>query len=190
MRKSKSDTAATRDHILATASIAFRRDGIENTGLSDVMHAAGLTHGGFYRHFDSKEQLLAESLQHACGQAFDAMELEGEGKSPADALAAIVTYYLSPKQRDNFETACPLSALGSGLRHSDQATRDIAASGFQRVVGMLQSHLEGLSTRDARARANAMASAMIGSMMLSRILLGTSASDTVLKDTRKFLLQS
>jgi len=190
MRKSKSDTAATRDHILETASIAFRRDGVENTGLSDVMHAAGLTHGGFYRHFDSKEKLLAEALQRACVQAFDAMELESEGKTSTDALAAIITYYLSPAQRDNFEKACPLAALGSDLRHSDDATRDIAAQGFQRVVGMLQSRIEGLSTRDARVRATAMASAMVGGMMLSRILVGTPASDTVLKDTRKFLLQS
>jgi TetR/AcrR family transcriptional repressor of nem operon len=187
MRKSKAETAETREYILTTAALVFRRDGIADTSLSDVMHAAGLTHGGFYRHFQSKEQLVSEALQKSFDISFDGLEAAATGKHADEAVSALVNYYLSPKRRDNFQDACPLAALGSDLRHGDAETRGVATVGWQRLIGILQSKFDGLTAREARIRATAMASTMVGSMMLSRILEDTAASNALLKDTREFL---
>ena len=113
MKKSKLETAETRRRIVKTAAAEFRRNGIHATGLSDLMAAAGLTHGGFYRHFDSKDQLVAEACAAATvtlGETTDASACHGVGK---DALEAIVASYLSADHRDNPLDGCVLAGLGS-----------------------------------------------------------------------------
>src|SRR3954468_7115102 len=101
MRKSREEAAQTRKRIVTAASGEFRKNGIVATGLSDLMKAAGLTHGGFYKHFDSKDQLVAE----ACAEAVDASI---ERMSAAGPMAAAT--YLSPLHRDNPAEGCPLAA--------------------------------------------------------------------------------
>src|SRR5258707_8674779 len=107
MRKSREEAAQTRKRIVTAASEEFRKNGIVATGLNDLMRAAGLTHGGFYKHFASKDQLVAE----ACAEALKTiLEMLAAAASEKGAAA-----YLSTGHRDNPATGCPLSATGSEL---------------------------------------------------------------------------
>jgi TetR/AcrR family transcriptional repressor of nem operon len=127
MRRSKAEATQTRERIVKTAAAEFRRNGIAATGLSDLMAAAGLTHGGFYRHFDSKDQLAVE----ACRDALVSMT---DGMAAQDDLAVVVSNYLSPKHRDCPENGCPLAALGSEFGRADESLRAEAADGYLRMV--------------------------------------------------------
>jgi TetR/AcrR family transcriptional repressor of nem operon len=137
MRKSKLEAAETRRRIIKAASAEFRRNGIDTTGLSGVMSAAGLTHGGFYRHFDSKDELVAEACAAAMessGQTNEALACDGDGK---DALEAIVTNYLCQDHRDNLSEGCLLPGLGSELARSDDKIRAVATAGFLKFVDLI-----------------------------------------------------
>src|SRR3954451_20268126 len=119
MRKSREEAAQTRKRIVEAASCEFRKNGIVATGLNDLMKAAGLTHGGFYKHFESKDQLVAE----ACAEALDAMiGVMSAHPTIDDAVAA----YLSTRHRDDPASGCPLAAIGSELSRTDKKTREAA----------------------------------------------------------------
>src|SRR5690348_18403319 len=110
MRRSKQDAAETRQRIVSAAAAEFRRNGISDTGLKDLMKAAGLTHGGFYKHFESKDQLVAE----ACAAAVDAA-IASWGMEAQPMINAAVAAYLSTRHRDDPASGCPLAAIGSEL---------------------------------------------------------------------------
>src|ERR1700682_3192748 len=110
MRRSKQEAAETRQRIVKAAAAKFRQNGIGGTGLSDLMAAAGLTHGGFYRHFDSKDQLVAE----ACAAGMEA-EMGGAAACPdfgKGGLKELAASYLSAAHRDNPSEGCLLAGLG------------------------------------------------------------------------------
>src|SRR5882724_11674431 len=107
MRKSRQETAETRERIVRTAAHEFGQHGIAKTGLADVMSAAGLTHGGFYKHFDSKDQLVAEAIQ----KSMDTLLLTMEKVQGDAGLETIVKEYVSRTHRDNTQEVCPLAAL-------------------------------------------------------------------------------
>ena len=108
MRKSKQAAAETRKRIVTAAACEFREKGIVATGLADLMKAAGLTHGGFYKHFASKDQLVAE----AAGEAVNAVIGE---MAAHPTINSAVAAYLSTRHRDNPASGCPLAAIGSEL---------------------------------------------------------------------------
>jgi TetR/AcrR family transcriptional regulator, transcriptional repressor for nem operon len=182
MRRSKAEAFQTRERIVKTAASEFRRNGIAATGLSELMAAAGLTHGGFYRHFASKEQLAVE----ACGDALVSMT---DGMAAKDDLAAVVNHYLSPRHRDCPESGCPLAALGSELGRADEPLRSAAADGYRRLVEVIASRLTHLPARAAQTRAMVIASSMIGAITVSRIVNGGAASEAVLSGMRKSILE-
>jgi TetR/AcrR family transcriptional regulator, transcriptional repressor for nem operon len=126
MKKSKLEAAETRRRIVKTAAAEFRRNGIHDTGLSGVMAAAGLTHGGFYRHFDSKDELVAEACAAAMEPAAENTVTSACYDAANDSLEAIVTSYLCPDHRDNLSEGCLIAALGSELARSDDKTRAAA----------------------------------------------------------------
>src|SRR5260370_6644761 len=128
MRKSREEAAQPRKRIVTAASGEFRKNGIVATGLNDLMSAAGLTHGGFYKHFASKDQLVAE----ACAEAVETAIFERLAAAASEGAGAAAAY-LSTVHRDNPATGCPLSAIGSELARSDEKTRAAAAAGFLRL---------------------------------------------------------
>ena len=143
MRKSREEAAETRKRIVKAAACEFREKGIVATGLADLMKAAGLTHGGFYKHFESKDQLVAEAFDDAIQEIIGRMEA-------APTIDAAVAAYLSTRHRDNPASGCPLSAIGSELARTDAKTRDAATAGFERLVDLLAGKSRG---KDARRRA-------------------------------------
>jgi TetR/AcrR family transcriptional regulator, transcriptional repressor for nem operon len=115
MRRSREETAETRRNIVKTAGIRFRQNGICETGLADLMESAGLTHGGFYRHFDSKDQLISEASADAFAANAAEMEAAASTAKGRKVLEAIANAYLSPEHRKDRAHGCPLAALGSEL---------------------------------------------------------------------------
>src|SRR5258707_14177464 len=98
------------------------------------MQAAGLTHGGFYKHFESKDQVVGEAVKRSFEQTLANMESSAEGKTPEAALSTLVTKYLSANHRDCVGEACPLSSLGTDLRRADKHTGDTAPDGLKAVI--------------------------------------------------------
>ena len=177
MRKSREEAAQTRRRIVEAASCEFRKNGIVATGLNDLMKAAGLTHGGFYKHFASKDQLVAE----ATAAALDAL-LEEMAAHPS--INAAVAAYLSTRHRDNTATGCPLAALGSELSRSDREAREAATVGFVRLVDTLAGKT---GTADARRNALVAAATMIGAVTISRMVTDSKLSEEILRVAEKSL---
>src|SRR5262249_57209368 len=136
MRQSRGEAAATREGIVDAAAREFRQNGIAETGLNDLMHAAGLTHGGFYKHFESKNQVVGEAVKRSFEQTLASMESSAEGKTPEASLSTLVTKYLSANHRDCIGEACPLSALGTDLRRADKHIGDTATDGLKAVIAL------------------------------------------------------
>jgi len=188
MRKSREETARTRQRILETAAVEFRRGGIAGTGVADVMVAAGLTQGGFYRHFASKGALVKESLANS----FDALRASIEDsmrdrKGPA-ALAAAIEGYLSLDHRDS-PACCPFVSLGSELARESHDVRDAATIGFTNLVELVARNLPSLSRGAARKEASVIVSTMIGALTVARLISDKDVSAAVLAQARKSLFE-
>lgn len=168
MRKSKSETALTREHIIATASQLFLTQGIAATGVADVMYAAGLTPGGFYRHFASKEQLVAEAsvatFQGLIGQLAPA----AADRPPAEAIEMIAAYYMRQLE-PGAHTMCPLPSLGSELQHADEKVRAAAIAGHDGLIRMFASHTARLGMAEPELVASAVVSIIVGAVTLARL---------------------
>jgi len=188
VKKSKVETAETRRRIVETAAREFRRNGIQATGLADVMAAAGLTHGGFYRHFKSKDQLVAE----ACGAGIGSMVTSAEaaaGERDGEAgFKAFVEGYLAPAHRDDRSDGCPLAGLGSELARADDETRAAASAGFLRLVDVLTEQIRRRKPEAAKSDALFALSAMVGAVTMSRIVADPDLSLAILRDTKKRLV--
>lgn len=180
MRRSKQEAAETRQRIISAAAAEFRRNGINDTGLSDLMAAAGLTHGGFYRHFESKGQLVAEACAAAVRSMIDTFAAAAAGKSPQSRLKAAAAAYLSPKHRDDPAHGCPLAALGSEIARGDEGVRSAATDGFLRLVEIIAAQYNGARPDLAKQRALAAASLMIGALTMSRIVTDPELSSEIL----------
>ncbi|GGC64439.1 TetR/AcrR family transcriptional regulator [Undibacterium terreum] len=169
MKKSKIETAETRKRIVSIASRIFMEQGLAATGIADVMKAAGLTQGGFYRHFESKEQLIAEANAAAGDNIYERLEQAIAGKSPADALETTVQLYLNQFRNDKPEYLCPLASLGTELLHSDEQVKIGAAAGYQRLVDFMAVQTRKLNLLDHGRVACAIVSTMIGAGTLSKL---------------------
>jgi TetR/AcrR family transcriptional repressor of nem operon len=187
MRKSRQETAETRQRIVAAASAEFRRNGIDGTGLADLMAAAGLTHGGFYKHFESKEQAVAESIAFGIESMIDSWRCTLSSASPKLALQTAITEYLSTDQRDDVASGCPFSALGSDMARSANSVREVTTAGFLKMVDLMASQLSGMTRAAARREALWMFSAMIGAVVMARVVTDPEVSDSILREARKHL---
>ena len=179
MRKSREEAAQTRKRIVEAASCEFRKNGIVATGLNDLMKAAGLTHGGFYKHFESKERLVAEACAEAVATTISVMNTQ-------PTRNAAVAAYLSARHRDNPASGCPLSAIGSELSRSDKKTREAATDGFEKLVDILAGKSD---TRDARRRALVAVSTLIGALTMSRVVDDPDLSAEILSEVEKSLTE-
>ena len=185
MKRTKLEAAETRRKIVKTAAEEFRKYGINGVGLSDLMATAGLTHGGFYRHFESKDQLVAE----ACGAAIESTienawaPLLEQGKR--HRLEAIVADYLSESHRDDSGGGCPFASLGSELARSSDNTRAVATEGLSKMVDIIAAQFRELRPDAAKRRALVMVSTMVGAVTLARMVTDSKLSSTILREAAK-----
>ncbi|EKG38397.1 transcriptional regulator, TetR family [Pseudomonas syringae pv. avellanae str. ISPaVe037] len=163
MRVTKAQAQANRAHIVETASVQFREHGYDGVGVADLMAAAGFTHGGFYKHFGSKSDLMAESA--AC--AFSQTVANSTGIDPAQ----FIDYYLSREHRDNLGTGCPMAALsGDAARQSDEVKATFA-DGIESLLAALapaQAAPGDEEWKQARANTIDRFAHALGALLLSR----------------------
>ena len=190
MRKSKQEAAATRQRIVKAAAAAFRKNGIASTGLSDLMADAGLTHGGFYRHFDSKDQIVAEACTAAAETLVEQLAAAASGKPPQRGLTTIVENYLSAAHRDDPADGCPLAALGSEMARGDERTRAAATQALLKLVGVIAAQFGETRPDVARRRALSVAATMIGALTMSRVVTDSELSAGILQEAGKQLVKS
>jgi TetR/AcrR family transcriptional repressor of nem operon len=185
MRKSRIETAETRKRIVATASRVFLTRGLAATGIADIMVAAGLTQGGFFRHFRSKGQLVAEANGAAFGQLMDMFERAIAGKPPREALDTIVSLYLHQLQGKDPVYLCPLANLGSELRHSDEQVKATTVDGYERLVRQIAQQTQQLGIAGHADVANAIVSTLVGAVTLSRLAPDPGTEETILLNAQK-----
>lgn len=184
MRKSKSEAAETRHRIIQVASELFRVKGIAATGVAEIMETAGLTNGGFYKHFESKDQLVQEALKAATEGLSHRFN---EGKHAIDS-AAIIKAYLSPKHQKGLKWGCPIAGIGSELGRTDKDSRLEATKGIRQLVSSLEKHIES-SPAENRKIAVASVSMMIGALTLSRIVDDKKFVEEILKYAEEVTLE-
>lgn len=175
MRVSREQVAENRRKILDAAARLFRARGFDGVTVAEVMQAAGLTHGGFYGHFKSKDDLIAQTLAHAFGTS-----------APTDLLA-YASEYLSPRHRDNPAVGCPMAALGSETGRQSAEARAAMTDALRRQIERLSETAPGASAAERRRRAIGSWAAMVGAMILARVSEDPKLSDEVLRETRAFL---
>lgn len=180
MRVSRAKAAENRELIIDVAAKLFRERGFDGIGVADLMKSAGLTHGGFYGNFASKEALLAEACTRALEQSLEAMKkaIDGSGEK---ALSAIAAAYLSPTHRDRPGEGCAIAALGAEAARHDSAVRGAFSQGVRSMVDALTGQLPGKSKRAKRERVLAILASMIGGLVLSRAVDDAELSDEVLQ---------
>jgi TetR/AcrR family transcriptional regulator, transcriptional repressor for nem operon len=181
MRVSKEEKARTHERIVEIASGRIREAGLDGPGVAEIMKSAGLTHGGFYKHFGSREDLIAEAADHAFAASDHIVH---ELLEEDDPLAAFVDWYVSEQHRDNPATGCPVVALGEDVTRADERVRDAYRRQVQRYLAMLEQLLGG---EDARRRATVALSTLIGSVTLARALGRDPLSDELLREVRAAL---
>jgi TetR/AcrR family transcriptional repressor of nem operon len=188
MKRSKADTAQTRRRIVETAATEFRRHGIHATGLAEVMAAAGLSPGGFYRHFDSKADLVTEACakgMEATVQTIEACAAKG-GDAEA-AYGAIVHTYLAMMANTDTAPECPFVGIGAELARTDGETRSAATRGFSDMTEVIAGQLRQGDPQGARSRAVFTLCAMIGAATMARIVDDPDLATTILRDTERLL---
>lgn len=177
MRVSRQQVEENKRTILEAAGRLFRERGFEAVTVTDVMKSAGLTHGGFYGYFKSKDDLIARTLA----------ELQGGNEArPAD-LAAIVERYLSPEHRDDFGHGCPVAALASEVIRQPGGARREMTAGLKRQFERLAGVAPGLTEEQRRRAAIGNWSAMVGALILARMTDDPDLSNEVLSETRAWL---
>ena len=183
MRKSKAETAKTRQRIVEVASEAIRNKGIDATGVAEIMAAAGLTHGGFYRHFGSKEELVTEAVALS-RKDYLAGTLSAAAQGP-EALLKHFQDYVDPEHRDDVGSGCPLAANGSELVRSDATTRHNATEAFRLWFGKAAPYMRSQGDASKIEMAINVVTNMIGALTMSRMVDDPALSDQILEATRK-----
>jgi len=190
VRRSRKETAKTRKRIVAAASAEFREHGIVATGLADLMKAAGLTRGGFYKHFRSKADLLREVTTASIDLSTGTMKASADKRRGQKGLNAAVASYLTLDHRDRPRDGCPLAAMGVELARADAKTRAAATEGFLNYVEVLASYCDSLPPDQAKKRAIAAAATMIGALTMARVVKDAKLSESILKHAADSILRS
>ena len=178
----------TRERVLAAAASAIRAHGPHKVTVAGVMSDAGLTHGGFYEHFDSKDHLVAETIGAMFAGALGRLETFVTDATPQQTLRGYVTWYLSAEHRDTRQRGCPLAALSGDLARLPAAARARAASGHARLLDRLGEVLDAAGHPDPQALAMSVMAEMLGALASARALGHGARSDAALETSRLHLL--
>ena len=187
----KEHKQATRQRIVEAAAAAFRERGVADVGVAEIMRRAGLTHGGFYAHFDSKDDLLVAALNHAATQVTSMLETGVKNRRPGpDQLLNVALTYLSPPHLIHPESGCPVAALGPELARSSKKVKQTLAAAIRTRLKNLSDLISSSVPLEKRKRLTAGAVAcMVGGLVLARGLKEAEALE-LLKDCQAFLLDT
>lgn len=185
MGHSQSEKAANRERIIEQAAAQMRSGGLESVHIGPLMKSLGLTHGGFYGHFESRAALLAQALERAL-QDSAARARAASGAQRPRRFSTMVGSYLSRTHRDTPETGCALAAMASDTARADDVLRAVMGSHVDEFIRTTANSLAEGSTCDAEHEGQAAlaVSAMIGALLLARILPDVRRSDWLLREVR------
>ena len=178
---------ATHERIVSVAARAIRRSGYDGTGVSDLMKEAGLTHGGFYAHFESREAMLAEAARKACAESAAAATLFAASVPPGQALGSMIGAYLSKAHVEQAETGCPLAALGSETARQPPEVRRVTTRHIQEMIDLVARQSPDWGQPAAHERALVTLSTMVGALMLARAVDDPRLSDRLREAAIKHL---
>ena len=182
MRRSREEAAETRRRIVTTAAGLIRERGTQGIGVADLMAAAGLTHGGFYKHFASKEALVAEACQQALAQSGGELQRVVAQAPAGERLQALADAYLTRWHRDHPAQGCAIAALAPEVARGSAEAREALSRGFERLVAVAEAALPQGKRR--RERALATAAALVGALIASRLVSEPALSDELLRAAR------
>ena len=176
-RPDPSRKEATHERIVEAAARAIRRSGYRGTGVADIMKDAGLTHGGFYAHFDSREAMLAEAADRAGAESVATLERIAAGAPPEKALETLMRAYLSKEHLQSVESGCPMAALGSEMPRQAPEVRRAATRRIKEAIDLVARQLPEWGKPGAHEQALATLSTMVGAMVLARAVDDPKLSD-------------
>jgi TetR/AcrR family transcriptional regulator, transcriptional repressor for nem operon len=188
MRYSETHKSETRAKLLKIAGKALREKGPDKLAVAEVMQAAGLTHGGFYAHFKSKDALLAEALESVFAYSKEKYRRLTEGLPPRHALATFIDFYVSPAHRDDPTRGCPIVMLNSELPRQSKKFRSVFDGGVRRLAATLAEMIRDAGIDAANDNGETLAasllSAMAGAVAVSRAVSDKRLSDEMLEAAR------
>jgi TetR/AcrR family transcriptional repressor of nem operon len=187
-RISQSRKEASHERILEAAARAIRRSGYAGTGVADIMKEAGLTHGGFYAHFESREAMLAEAADRAGAHSVATLERFVAQVPPQEAFRALVTAYLSKGHVESAEVGCPVAALGSEMPRQAPEVRRAATRRIKEMIDLVGRHSPGWGEPGAHERALIATVTMVGALVLARAVDDPKLSASILEAARGELI--
>ena len=190
MRYSKEHKVETHARIVKKASARLREKGAHGIGVADLMKDAGLTHGGFYSHFDSREALVIEAFTHAMDRSIENWRKVAGKKSPAQRLEMVVNQYLTPLHRDAPGQGCAVPSLGADIARENPKTRKAFAAKLDEMIGMMAENFPDSGPKTARKQAMASLSTMVGALLMARIAGNGDMSEAILSAGRDAALAS
>jgi TetR/AcrR family transcriptional regulator, transcriptional repressor for nem operon len=177
MRHSKEEKAKSRERIVDVAARRIREAGLDGPGVAEIMQEAGMTHGGFYKHFGSRDDLLEAAVERAMLEPDQKMK--DVISSAADPLRTFVDWYLSAEHVSNPGRGCGVAALGGDIAHSDDRLRTPYRSQVERYLATLEGLLGN------RERANVALATLIGAVTIARALSSSELADEIVRDVRR-----
>jgi TetR/AcrR family transcriptional regulator, transcriptional repressor for nem operon len=181
MRYSREHKQETHARIVRKASIRLREKGAHGIGVADLMKEAGLTHGGFYAHFDSRDALVVEAFAYAMDRSLEHWrKLTGE-IAPEKRLAMIIDTYLTPTHRDDPGHGCAITSLGAEIARESPKTRRAFALKMEQLIDLIADQIQEMPRKAARKQATSLLATMMGTLVLSRIAGSGELSDEVLQ---------
>jgi TetR/AcrR family transcriptional repressor of nem operon len=184
MRYAESHKDETHKALIAVAAAQLRAQGPDRLSVAGVMKAAGLTHGGFYAHFKSKDALVDETLAEIFAKAKRRMGRLLDGLPPKHALATYVDFYLGTAHRDDASNGCPITALNSDMPRQTKKIRAKFEAGMKALVAALAERMAAADIAEAQKLAPSILAAMAGAVSLSRSISDRALSDELLASTR------
>jgi TetR/AcrR family transcriptional repressor of nem operon len=185
MRYDEAHKQKTREKVLQAAAQAIRAEGPDRVGVAGIMARAGLTHGGFYAHFESKEDLVAEAIEQMFVEGRQRFAAIVAGKPPAQALGDYLDFYLSKAHRDAPDAGCAMAALCTDLPRLSDRAKATFGNGYAGLIVWIRKQLEDMGHGEAKMTASSVVSEMVGAVALARSIPDRDRSDALLESSRK-----
>jgi TetR/AcrR family transcriptional repressor of nem operon len=189
MRYQPEHKQKTRRRVLEQAAKTIRRQGPHRLGVARVMKQAGLTHGGFYAHFSSKDALVSAAIAQMFDGALERWTRETDHRTAEAGLASYIEFYLSAEHRDAKSAGCPMVALASDLPHLASPSRTAFAAGVRRLTDALAAHLQRLGHHKPKMLASSVIAELVGGLSLARCEPDRQRSAAILLASRQALGQ-
>ena len=187
MRYSAQHKAQTHERLIKTAAKQFRRRGVQGIGIAKLMGGLGLTHGGFYAHFDNKSELVAAAARNIFKEATAQIEAAAAAAPKGRELTAIISSYLSAGHRDTTQ-GCLLPGLTGEIARQPQTVRTALTQAFDEYANRISKYMPGSNEEERRSQARLLFSGMAGTMMVARAIDDRQLSDTMLAQGREFYI--